>query len=69
MGCDRCNELLTAYKHAVSLFTTAQRKIRGLVGDDFQVASKELVRLHKTCMDANAAVTAHWRQDHDNARE
>ena len=69
MACQRCDELLAAYKHAVGLFTTAQRKIRGLVGDDFQLASKELVRLHKICMDANAAVTAHWRQEHDKARE
>jgi hypothetical protein len=67
MECPRCDELLAAYKHSVGLFTTAQRKIRGLVGDDFQRASKELVRLYQKCMDANAAVTAHWRQDHQRA--
>jgi len=69
MGCDKCDELLAAYKHAVGLLTTAQLKIRGLVGDDFQLASKKLIRLHKTCVDANAAVTAHWRQEHERARE
>jgi hypothetical protein len=35
MGCDRCHELLAAYKGAVALYTTAERKIRGLIGDDF----------------------------------
>ena len=64
MDCQRCKELLAAYKHAVSLFTTAERNMRGMVGDDFQVALKELQFLHEACQDANAAVTKHWRQDH-----
>jgi len=64
MDCQRCNELLAAYKHAVGLFTTAERNMRGLVGDDFNVALKELRFLHESCLDANAAVTKHWRLDH-----
>jgi hypothetical protein len=66
MDCQRCHELLAAYKHAVSLFTTAERNMRGMVGDDFQVAMNKLRLLHEACLDANAAVTEHWRQDHTN---
>ena len=66
MDCQRCNELLGAYKAAVCLFTTAERNMRGMVGDDFQVALKQLRLLHEACLDANVAVTAHWRQDHTN---
>jgi hypothetical protein len=53
------NSLLDAYKRSVSLFTTAERNMRGLAGDDFHVALKELARLHETCMNANSAVTEH----------
>jgi hypothetical protein len=68
MDCETCNELLAAYKHAVGFYTTAGRNIRGLVGDDFQVALKELVHLHQACMDAHAALTAHWSEDHRGVR-
>ena len=64
MDCQRCTELLAAYRHATSLFRTAERNLRGMVGDDFQVASKQLKVLHEACLDADAAVMAHWRQDH-----
>jgi len=64
MVCERCNELLAAYKQAVGVYTSAQRNIRGLLGDDFQLALKKLQRLHVACVDANAAMTAHCRQDH-----
>jgi len=40
--------------------------MRGLVGGDFQVALNKLRLLHEACLDANAAVTEHWRQDHTN---
>jgi hypothetical protein len=66
MDCKRCNELLAAYKHATSLFTKAERNMRGMVGDDFQVALVKLRLLHEACLDANSAVTEHWRQDHTN---
>jgi hypothetical protein len=58
MDCQKCNELLAAYKHAVGLYMTAERNIRGLVWDDFQLAFKELEHLAQACMDANA-VLAH----------
>jgi hypothetical protein len=64
MDCPRCNELLAAYRHAVGLYTTAERSIRGVPEDDFHVALTELRLLHEGCMDANAAVTKHWRLDH-----
>ena len=66
MDCQRCNELLAAYKHAVGIFTTAERNMRGMVGDDFQVALNKLRLLHEACLDANAAVTEHRREDHTN---
>lgn len=66
MDCQKCNELLAAYKHAVGLYMTAERNIRGLVRDDFQLAFKELEHLAQACMDANAAVLAHWRVDHES---
>jgi hypothetical protein len=65
MDCQKSNDLLAAYKHAVGLHMTAERNIRGLVWDDFQVAFKELEHLAQACMDANA-VLAHWRVDHES---
>jgi hypothetical protein len=64
MACRTCLELLNACKRSVTLFTEAERNMRGLLGDDFQVAMNELQRLHRACMDANGAVTAHWQQEH-----
>jgi hypothetical protein len=52
----------------MGLYTTAERNIRGLPGQDFQLALKDLARLHQACMDANAAVTAHWRKDHQGPK-
>jgi hypothetical protein len=68
MACERCDQLLKAYKERMGLYATAERNIRGLPGQDFQLALKDLVRLHQACMDANAAVTAHWRKDHQGAK-
>jgi len=69
MVCRTCLELLDAYKRSVSLFTTAERNMRGLIGDDFQLAFKQLESLHQTCMEANAAVTEHWQQEHSSLAE
>jgi hypothetical protein len=66
MACQRCNELLAAYKHAVSVFTKAEWNMRGTVEDDFRLALNKLRLLHKACLNANAAVTEHWRQDHNS---
>jgi hypothetical protein len=66
MDCQKYNELLAAYKHAVGLYMTAERNIQGLVWGDFQVAFKELEHLAQECMDATAAVLAHWRVDHES---
>ena len=45
VDCKRCDELLAAYKDAISLYTNAKRRIRGLLGDNFILAFKELKRL------------------------
>jgi hypothetical protein len=69
VDCKRCDELLATYKHPISLYTTAQRGIRGLVGDDFIVAFKELKRLRLECRNADDALMAHLRQDHGKLSE
>ena len=66
MDCQRCDELLAAYRLATSLFTKAQRNLEGMVGDDFQVALEKLRLLYQACLDAKAAVTEHWRHDHSD---
>ena len=62
MVCKTCDDLLAAYKRSVRLFTDAERRCQGMLGDDFRPALKKLQRLHLACMDANAAMTAHWSQ-------
>jgi hypothetical protein len=69
MDCETCDKLLAAYKRSVSLFKDAEGSCQGLLGEEFQLAMKELQQLHQTCHDANAALTAHWRQDHSNLLE
>ena len=69
VDCKSCDELLDAYKHAISLYTTAQRRIRGLLGDEFMLAWKELKRLRRTCLLADDALMEHLGQDHGNLSE
>ena len=69
VDCKRCDELLATYKHAISLYTTAQSRIRGLVGDDFMPAWTELKRLRQTCLLADDALMEHLGQDHGNLSE
>jgi hypothetical protein len=69
MACRKCHELRDAYKRSVTLFTTAEGNMRGLVGDHSKVALIKLRLLHEACLDANAAVTEHWRQDHNDLRQ
>ena len=69
MDCKRCEELLATYKHAISLYTTAQQRIRELLGDDFILAFKELKRLRLECRNADDALMAHLRQDHGRLSE
>jgi hypothetical protein len=64
MDCKTCEDLLAAYRSAVSLYTNAERSFRGLLGDGFPVALKELKRLKQACRDADDALTEHRRQDH-----
>lgn len=64
MDCQRCGELLGAYKDAISLYTTAQRRLRGLRGDDFVLAWKELKRLRQMSLHADEALMEHWREHH-----
>ena len=66
MACKTCDELLTAYQRSVKIFVNADRSLQGLLRDDFQRPLKELERLRQTCRGANAALLAHWRQDHRN---
>ena len=69
MECERCDELVSAYEHAVSLYTTAQRKLQGLVGDEFRLAWKELKRFREACKAADEALLAHWREKHTDLAE
>ena len=69
VDCKRCDELLAASKHATSLYMTAQRRIRGLLGDDFILAFKELRRLRLECGNADDALMAHLRQNHGKLPE
>ena len=66
MECEICDGLLANYKSCVRLFTNAQRSLRGAIGDDFQLALKELKHLKQACEDADRALLDHWRQDHGN---
>ena len=69
MDCKRCDELLAVYRRAISLYSTAQRRIRGLKGDDFILAFKELKRLKVECRNADDALMGHLGQDHINSKE
>ena len=64
MSCKACGELLAAYKHAVKLYSTAELKCRGMLGDDLQLALEELKRLRQACRDADDALMAHLSQHH-----
>jgi len=66
MSCQTCDDLLAAYKCTVKLYSEAMHQTSGLVGDDFRLAVKELERLLMKCQDANNALIAHWREDHNN---
>jgi len=66
MACQTCNDLFIDYKSAVKLYTLAMRDMAGLVGENFQLAIKELERLRLKCRDADDAWTKHWRQVHSN---
>jgi hypothetical protein len=69
VDCQRCAELLAAYKQAVSLYTAAQRRIRGLRGDEFKLTWGELKRLRAGCKSADEALLAHWREEHKELAE
>jgi hypothetical protein len=56
MKCDKCAELLSDYKHAVTLFTTAL-----LDGGNPQTA-KETEDLARKCNDTSAALMEHLRE-------
>src|SRR6516225_4616216 len=66
MECKTCDALLADYKRRVGLFTNAERGFRGLLGDEFPMALKELKRLKQACKDADDALIEHCRQDHGN---
>lgn len=65
MDCETCNKLLAAYKHCATVLTNAGLCIRGVRGEDFLPALKELKRLRQVCRDADDALITHWRQAHD----
>ena len=62
MYCQRCADLLAAYRHSVNLCTTALRKSLGVPGDD-----EEVERLSLKCRETNEVLMAHWRQKHKNS--
>jgi PAS domain S-box-containing protein len=56
MDCEKCDELLAAYKHAISRYTTAQQRFqRPLVGD-FKLAWNELKHLREARKAAEEAL-------------
>jgi hypothetical protein len=62
MYCQRCADLLAAYRGSVNLHTTALRKSLGGLGDD-----DEVERLNMQCRESNEALMTHWRQKHKNS--
>jgi len=62
MYCQRCADLLAAYRRSVNLHTTALRKSLGVPGDD-----EEVERLSLKCRETNEVLMAHWRQKHKNS--
>ena len=69
MDCKKCDELVGAYKVAISLYTTAQRGFHGPLIGDFELAWKELKRLRQACKAADEGLLAHWREEHSNLTE
>jgi hypothetical protein len=58
-----------AYKRAVGVYTTAQRRFQGLLRDDFKLEWKELKRSREACEAADEALMAHWRKEHTDLAE
>jgi hypothetical protein len=61
MYCQRCADLLAAYRRSVNLHTTALRKNLGALADD-----EEVERLNMNCRETNELLMEHWRQKHRN---
>jgi hypothetical protein len=66
MGCQTCDDLLSVYRHSVSLLREAVEQGSGAVGEDSRLASKEATRPSQQCREARAVLLAHWRKDHGN---
>jgi hypothetical protein len=66
MACRTCAELLAAHKRAVGLYAMAQRTMRGISREEFRRTFAETDRFRRAAEDANYALLAHWRQDHNN---
>jgi hypothetical protein len=62
MYCQRCADLLAAYRHSVNLCTTALRKSLGAIGGD-----EDVERLNMQCWKTNEVLMAHWRKEHRNS--
>jgi hypothetical protein len=69
VDCKTCDELLSAYRGTAKLYTAAQERFQGLLGDDFKLAWKELKRLREACKAADEALLVHWRQEHRDFAE
>lgn len=63
MDCKTCDELLAAYKDAVSLFKDSVRGIPG-TGADSRLATAKADRLRLKCTETNDALMEHWREHH-----
>jgi hypothetical protein len=53
MYCQRCADLLAAYRHSVNLYTTALRKSLGAIGGD-----EDVERLNMQCGKTNEVLMA-----------
>ena len=64
MGCHTCDELLAAYRNAVSLFKDGVQRASGATGAGSIPAGKEAQRLGEQCKEASDTLMEHWRVEH-----
>jgi len=64
MECKTCDELLSAYKQSVSLYTNAVQSFREVLRGASRVTLKELRGLRQACKDADNTLMSHLHQDH-----
>ena len=69
MKCEKCDDLLGAYKLSVTLFSHAVQRLAGLVGADRDLALQKADHLRRKCRQASDDLLVHWHHDHHNLAE